>query len=152
RGFRERPGGRGCDMEMRPLRVAIVDQQRVFVDALSFRLMTEADVEVVVAVEDPETAWMEIEKARPEVLILDAEFPLGRAFDLAAEPRRRLPETRILLLVRGPTDAVLDQALRLHIEGLLSRSDSLTQFVQAVRGVAAGERPVSTEIASRLDL
>jgi DNA-binding NarL/FixJ family response regulator len=139
-------------MDIRSLRVAIIDQQRVFVDALCFRLTTESDLEVVCAVEDAESGWIGVQNTRPDVLILDAELPLGRAFDLVADARRHLPDTKILLLIRSASDGLLDQALRLRVEGLLSRSESLTQFVLAVHRVASGERPVSTGIAARLDL
>lgn len=138
-------------MDMPRLRIAVVDRQRVFVDALCFRLTSEPDLQVVCDVEDAESGWVGMQETRPDVLILDGEIPLGRAFDLAADVRRRLPDTRILMLFNSPSDSVVDQALRLRIEGLLSRSESLTQLVQGLRRVAAGERPMSPAIASRLD-
>jgi DNA-binding NarL/FixJ family response regulator len=138
-------------MDMPRIRVAIVDRQRVFIDALCFRLTSEPDLQVVCEVEDPESGWGNLQEARPDVLILDGEIPLGRAFDLAADVRRRLPATKILVLFNAPSDSLLDQALRLRMEGLLSRSESLTQLVQGLRKVAAGERPVSPAIGTRLD-
>jgi DNA-binding NarL/FixJ family response regulator len=138
-------------MDMPKLRVAIVDRQRVFVDALCFRLSTESDLQVVCDFEDAESGWTGLQDSHPDVLILDGEIPLGRSFDLAADVRRRLPGTKILLLFSAASDSLLDQALRLRIEGLLSRSESLTQLVQAIRKVAIGERPVSPAIAARLD-
>lgn len=139
-------------MEIRRLRVAIVDQQRVFVDALCFRLATEADLEVVSAVEDAGSGWPALQESRPDVVIIDAELPMGAALDLTANIRRNLPTAKVLFLIRTASDGLLDQALRLHVEGLLSRSESLTQFVQALRRVAIGERPISDGIAARVEL
>jgi DNA-binding NarL/FixJ family response regulator len=138
-------------MDIPRLRVAIVDRQRVFVDALCFRLSGEPDLQVVCDFEDAESGWTGLQDAQPDVLILDGEIPLGRSFDLAADVRRRLPGTKILMLFNAPSDSLLDQALRLRIEGMLSRSESLTQLVQGIRKVAVGERPVSPVIAERLD-
>lgn len=138
-------------MDTPRLRVAIVDRQRVFLDALCFRLTSEPDLEVVCDLDDSERGWTALQETHPDVLILDSEFPLGRAFDLAADVRRRMPDTKILLLFTSLSDSLLDQALRLRIDAMLSRSESLTQVVQGLRKVAAGERPMSSNIASRLD-
>jgi DNA-binding NarL/FixJ family response regulator len=138
-------------MDMSKMRVAIVDRQRVFVDALCFRLSSESDLQVVCDCEDADRAWEALQESQPDVLILDGEIPLGKAFDLAVDVRQRLPGTKILLLFSAVSDGLLDQSLRLKIEGLLSRSESLTRLVQAIRMVSIGERPVSPTIAARLD-
>jgi DNA-binding NarL/FixJ family response regulator len=133
------------------LRIAMIDQQRVFVDALCFRLATEPGVEIVHASDNADNAEASLGAARPDLALIDAELPLARGFDLAAELRRTVPATKIVFLIRSPTDALLDQALRLGIEGLLTRSDSLTQLIQALRQVAGGERRVAPAVAARLD-
>src|SRR5690349_16955049 len=113
-------------MDMSNVLVTIVDRQRVFLDALCFRLSSESDLKVVGDFEDADRAWEAMQESQPDVLIVDGEIPLGKAFDLIVDVRQRLPGTKILLLFSAVSDALLDQALRLKIEGLLSRSESLT--------------------------
>lgn len=139
-------------MDAQAIQIAIVDQHRVFVDALCFRLRSEPDLRVVCAVEDLESGWIGLQETNVDVIVLDAEFPLGKSFDLAADIRRQLPGTKILFLVRNPLDALLDQALRLHAEGILSRSESLTQLVLALRQIASGQRSYSASIADRIEI
>lgn len=139
-------------MDAEAIQVAIVDQHRVFVDALCFRLRSEPDLRVVCAVEDLESGWIGLQETRADVIVLDAEFPLGKSFDLAADIRRQLPGTKILFLVRNASDALLDQALRIHAEGIFSRSESLTQLVLGLRQIAAGERSYSALLADRIEI
>lgn len=138
-------------MDLRHLRIAIVDRQRVFLDALCYRLSGEPDLEVVSNGDDVDNAQEAIEAAHPDVLILDGDIPLGKAFDLMVDVRRRLPATKFLLLTSILPDTLLDQALRLRVEGILSRFESLTRLIEAIRKVAAGERPLSAAAASRLE-
>src|SRR5262249_10850201 len=64
------------------LRIALVDQQRVFVDALVYCLKTESDIEVVCSADGTEDALSILRDRRPNLVILDADLPRGRAFDV----------------------------------------------------------------------
>src|SRR5436309_2677932 len=101
------------------LRVAILDQQRVFADALVYRLQNEVDVKVVCSAADSPQAAVAIVENRPHIVILDAELSGGRAFDVGAEIRRQLAEARLLFLTKTASDTLIDQALRLNADGIL---------------------------------
>ena len=77
-------------MNTPPLKVAIVDRQRVFADALVFRLQNEAGIEVVCSADDIGQAAAAVIASRPDVVILDAELSGGFAFDVACQIRRQL--------------------------------------------------------------
>lgn len=133
------------------LRVAIVDQQRVFADALVYRLQNEIDMKVVCCPADTAQAGALVVESRPHVIILDAELSGGRAFDVAAEIRRHLEGARILFLTQGASDTLIDQALRLNADGILSRDEPLLQLIQGIRRSANGERTFSRAIDARID-
>jgi DNA-binding NarL/FixJ family response regulator len=133
------------------LRVAIVDQQRVFADALVYRLQNEIDIKVVCSTADTAQAGVQIVESRPHVVILDAELSGGRAFDIAAEIRRQLEGAKILFLTQGTSDSLIDQALRLNADGILSRDEPLLQLILGIRRAATGERIFSKAIDARID-
>ena len=138
-------------MDKQVLQIAVIDHHRVFVEALSFRLKSEPDLCVTAfAAEDADGEGTSLPASPPDVMVLDAELRMGRAFDLASEVRRNQPATKIVFLMAGITDVLVEQALRLKADGLVARSESLTQLVQAIRIVASGERFLSPEIASRV--
>jgi DNA-binding NarL/FixJ family response regulator len=132
------------------IKVAIVDQQRVFVDALIFRLENEPGIQVV-STADAAQGAVPLVDSRPGVVILDAELPQGRTFDIAAEVRRQWNGARILFLTQHPGDAFIEQALRIKADGIVSRDEPLEQLVRAIRSAAGGEPTFSRAIADRLE-
>ncbi len=90
-------------------------------------------------------------ESQPNVVVLDADLPQGRAFDVAAEIRRHLAAARILFLACSAPESMIDQALRLKADGILSRDEPLLQLVQAIRRAGLGEATFSRAIGARLD-
>ncbi len=133
------------------IKVAIVDQQRVFVDALVYRLANEAGIQVVGTADDAGDAIAPLLAGVPDVVILGAELPQGRAFDIAADIRRQLPPARIVFLTQKVADALIEQALRVKADGILSRDQPLVELVSAIRRAAAGEPTFSRSVAARLE-
>ncbi len=131
--------------------IAILDQQRVFADALIYRLQNEADVKVVCSTADGPQAAATIIDRRPQVVILDAELAGGRAFDIAAEIRQHFADARLLFLTQSASDGLIDQALRLSADGILSRDEPLQQLLLGIRRAASGERVFSRTIDARID-
>jgi DNA-binding NarL/FixJ family response regulator len=133
------------------LKIALVDQQRVFVDALIYYLKTESDIEVVGSADGDEEAVPSLCAHQPDLVIVDADLPRGRAFDIAADIRRRLESVRILFLTRAVADSLIDQALRVKADGILSRDEPLAQLVHAIRRTNRGEPTFSPAIEKRLN-
>jgi DNA-binding NarL/FixJ family response regulator len=133
------------------VKVAVVDQQRMFADALVYRLENESGIQVVCTGDDAGEGAGGLIARRPNVIVLDAEMPQGTAFDIAAEVRRQLAPARILFLMQNADDSLIDQALRLKAEGILSRDVPLALLVQAIRRAAIGEPTFSRTIADRID-
>jgi len=133
------------------LKVALVDQQRVFVDALVYRLENEAGIRVVCTPDADEKGTATLIDSQPDVVVLDAGLPQGRAFDVAAEIRRYLSAARILFLATSAPEAMIEQALRLKADGILSRDEPLVQLVEAIRRAGLGESTFSRAIGARLD-
>jgi DNA-binding NarL/FixJ family response regulator len=138
-------------MHSSPLRIAIIDQQQVLIDALTYCLETEAGMRVVCAAAHPEEGHFAVIDAQPDVALLDADIPNGRVLGIAAQIRQRLATTRILFLVGRTRDMLIEQALRLKADGILLRDEPLAKLVTAIRRAAAGEATFTRAIKDRLD-
>ncbi len=132
------------------LKVAVVDQQRVFADALVYRLQNEPGLQVVCSESDPGQAAIRVIECNPDVVILDAELTGGLAFDIAADIRRRMSGVRLVFLTQTAADSLLDQALRLNAEAILSRDTPLADVVQAIRRTALSEPTFSPTVGSKI--
>lgn len=138
-------------METSVIRIGIVDRQRVFLDALAYRLSGEPRLNVVCTSESADDALAKILLHAPAVVVIDADLPQGSAMDLAAEIRRRHEAARLIFLTENPTDAVIEQALRLDVSGILSRDEPLDRLVLGMTQAAAGQTAFSRSIDTRLD-
>jgi DNA-binding NarL/FixJ family response regulator len=132
------------------IKVAIIDRQRVFVDALVYRLANETGIEIALA-DDTLESIPPLVEGRLDVVIIGVELPQGRAFDIAADIRRQLPGARIVFLAQSVSDAQIEQALRVKADGILSRDEPLVALVQAIRRAAEGEPTFSRSVAARLE-
>jgi DNA-binding NarL/FixJ family response regulator len=133
------------------INVAIMDHQRVFVDALVYRLENEPGIRVVSSTDDAADGLAALIASRPDVIVIGGELPQGRAFDIAADARRQLPSARILFLMQSVSDAQIDQALRVKADGILSRDEPLVALVQAIRRAGTGEPTYSRGVATKLE-
>jgi DNA-binding NarL/FixJ family response regulator len=137
-------------MILESIKVAIVDRQRVFADALVFRLQNEAGIEVVSSTGEIAQAAALVIASHPDVVILDAELPEGLAFKIAAEIRSRLESAKILFLSHAAADLLIDQALRLRADGILLRDEPLRNLVDGIRSAASGQATFSPGIGERI--
>lgn len=132
------------------LKVAVVDQQRVFADALTYRLQREPDLDVVCSADDNLGAPGLVVASQPNVVVLDAELAGGLAFDVAVELRREIASARLVFLTRTAADPLINQALRLNADAILSRGTQLADLIEAVRRTGSPEPMFSPEIKAKI--
>ena len=98
------------DFQSTPVRVVIVDDHRLFVDALALLLGHDDRLEVIGTAGDGPTAIELAVAKQAEVAVIDVRMPEIDGLESARRLRVRSPETRVIL-VTGLDDASLpDQA------------------------------------------
>ncbi len=122
-----------------PLRVLVVDDERLFAELMRVALMRAADVDVVGVVHDVKSAAAAAEKLQPAVVLSDYHLPDGTGADLARSLRRTSPDTSVLVLTGDPSTQVLADVARSGAVGHLTKARDLDDVVTAVRQAAGGE-------------
>ncbi|HEU5287866.1 MAG TPA: response regulator transcription factor, partial [Candidatus Limnocylindria bacterium] len=121
------------------LRVAIVDDERLFAELLRVALSNAADVEVVGVLHDVATTVAQVPTLRPAVVLADYHLPDGTGAELARSLRRIAPETSVVVLTGDPSSGTLADVARSGAVGHLTKASGLEEVVRAVRAAAAGE-------------
>jgi DNA-binding NarL/FixJ family response regulator len=99
------------DFHSTPVRVVIVDDHRLFVDALALLLGHDDRLEVIgTAGDGPSAIELAVER-RAEVAVIDVRMPEVDGLETARRLRARSPNTRIIL-VTGMEDARLAEQAR----------------------------------------
>ncbi len=122
-----------------PIRVVIVDDERLFAELMRVALRGAEGIEVLAVVHDVKTATAALHEHRPDVVIADYHLPDGTGADLARAVRTLLPETAVLVLTADPSSATLNDVARSGAVGHLTKERGFADVVESVRAAAAGE-------------
>ena len=124
-----------------PLRIALVDDQELFLESLSALLSnTNGEVEVIWSALSGEEALEKVGAERPDVLLLDYSFK-GASQD-GGEICRLLtdqfPELGVLMLSVSREIAVIRETLQKGARGYASKEISKAELLRGIRAVASG--------------
>ena len=141
-------GDRTID-NVRRISVLVVDDHQVFADALQARLSVEETIGPVAVAYSAGEGLARLLHNAFDVTLLDYGLEDRTGADLATELRKAVPSTRIIMLSGGqPVDAVVDSLLA-GVNGWLPKMIEISDLVDAVRGVHAGEMWVDRAILGR---
>jgi DNA-binding NarL/FixJ family response regulator len=122
-----------------PLRVLVVDDERLFAELMRHALARATDIEVVGVMHDVKTASQAAADLKPAVVLSDYHLPDGTGAELARSLRREAPNSSVLILTGDPSTTVLADVARSGAVGHLTKSRDLDDVVTAVRQAAGGE-------------
>ena len=122
-----------------PIRVYLLDDHEIV--RRGIRELLEADGDIVVVGESGSAldAARRIPAMRPDVAILDGRLPDGSGIDVCREVRSVDPSIKGLILTSYDDDDALFAAIMAGASGYLLKQVRGTDFVAAVRRVAAGQ-------------
>lgn len=129
------------------IRVLLAEDQAMVRGALSALLGLEADIEVIGAAPDGESAWRELQRLKPDVLVTDIEMPALTGLELALRLQRLDWTTRVIIVTTFARPGFLRRALEAGVSGYLLKDSPAEQLADAVRRVHAGGRVIDPQLA-----
>lgn len=135
------------------VRVLLVDDQQLVRTGFRMILADEPGIEVVGDAADGQAALEAAARLRPDVVVMDLRMPVLDGVEatrrLAAPVAGERPP-RVLVLTTFDADEYVLEALRAGASGFLLKDVPPTEFVQAVRLVAAGDALLAPSVTRRL--
>jgi two-component system response regulator DegU len=130
-------------------RIILVDDHASLRESLAHWL-SNASFEVVAHFDRADGAVEEIEKHKPDIVLLDIDMPGLEAFRAARMIFERSPNTKIVFLSAFTNEVYIRQVLELKASGYLSKSESPVTIVDSLRSVVNGGVCFSAEVRERL--
>src|SRR5215831_3800420 len=116
--------------------------------ALAALLETEGDIRVLGLADQGEEALRLVIEKTPDVLITDIEMPEMTGLELAAELKKRLLDTRVIILTTFARAGYLRRAMDAGALGYLLKDRPARELADAVRRVHRGLKVVDPELAA----
>ena len=129
------------------IRVLLAEDQAMLRGALAALLAMETDIEVAGTAGDGETAWRELQRLKPDILVTDIEMPGLTGLELAQRLQRHGAPTRVVIVTTFARPGFLRRALDAGVGGYLLKDAPVEQLADAVRRVHAGGRVIDPQLA-----
>ena len=133
------------------IRILIADDHYIVRMGLTALINTDPDMEVVAEAADGSQAVDLFAKWHPNLALMDLRMPVKSGIEATIEIRSKFPKACILMLTAFDGDEDIYKALQAGAQGYVLKSSSGEKLLlPAVRAVAAGQRWIPQDVASRL--
>jgi two-component system, NarL family, response regulator NreC len=129
-----------------PLRVLIADDHEIFIRGLK-GILESSGLTIVAEASNGQEAVRLAAESKPDVAILDLGMPYMNGIEAAAEIRKLLPRTHVILLTVHSEDRYVLEALHAGVRGYVLKSRTASEVIFAIRDVQRGGIYLSPEVS-----
>lgn len=119
--------------------VYLIDDHPVIVQGISMLINAEPDLQVVGTSATWTTALKEIEKLKPEVVVLDITLANANGVEVLKNLKVHFPEQKVLMLSMHDENLYASRAMKAGAYGYLMKQSATEEVVIAIRKVLQGE-------------
>lgn len=130
--------------------ILVADDHFVVRSGLVALIHSEPDMRVVAQAADGAQAVELYAQHHPNVALLDLRMPVKSGNEAIELIRRAHPDARLLVLTAYSGDEDIHKAIAAGAHGYVLKSSTGDGLIPAIRAVAAGERWIPRDVASRL--
>jgi two-component system, NarL family, response regulator NreC len=135
---------------LKPVTVVLADDHEVVRSGLRMLLDSEPGIEVVAEAGEVASTLAEVERHRPDVLVLDLHMPGEPSLPAIPRLRERSPKTRVVVLTAQRDPSFAGEAMRVGAAGYVPKEAAGRQLVRAIRMAAEGKTYLEPTLGARL--
>ncbi|MBP4138308.1 response regulator [Flavobacterium geliluteum] len=132
------------------IRVAIVEDDKNYSQALKNIIDFQEDMECVAQFFNGKNALQKLEALEPDVVLMDIQLQDLSGIDIVFKLTELMPSTTFVMCTSFENDEKIFSALRAGASGYLVKGDSLAKIIQAILEAHKGGAPMSFAIAKRV--
>jgi DNA-binding NarL/FixJ family response regulator len=130
--------------------ILIAEDHSLLRAGLRMLLQQEPENEVIGEADNGRDAIRLALALSPDLVLMDLTMPGTNGLEAIAEIRKRLRDTRILVLTIHKTEEYIREALRAGADGYVLKDAGQEELLQAVRAVLQGRNYLSPELAVKV--
>lgn len=128
----------------------LVDDHELFREGLAGLLAYQDDMQVVGQAANGQQALAKARELMPDVVLMDIDMPVMNGLEATQAIASEMPYTKIVILTVHEEEEKLFQAIKCGAQGYLLKNIRTAEMLEMLRGIAAGEAPISRLMATRL--
>lgn len=133
-----------------PIRLLLVDDQRLMREGLRTLLDMEPDLQVAGEAGNGQEALDAYKSLLPDVVLMDVRMPVLDGVDATRRLRERWPAARVIILTTFDDDEYVFEGLRAGAAGYLLKDVSIQELAEAIRAVMAGGVLIEPSVARKV--
>jgi DNA-binding NarL/FixJ family response regulator len=133
-----------------PIRVLLVEDQRILREGLRTILELEPDIEVVGEAENGRIAVEAAARIAPDVVLMDLKMPVMDGVEATRRILAGRSETQVVILTTYDHDSLVLDALRAGARGYLLKDDPADEMIRAIHLAHRGESLLQPSVAAKL--
>lgn len=133
------------------IKILIADDHAIVRYGLASLIATQTDMSLVAQASNGREAVELALETRPDIVITDLAMPVMDGAEATAEIKKRLPQTKVVILTSYVASDGIAHALSAGAEGAIMKTTDDTDILPAIRRIFAGEKVVSPDIKRQLE-
>lgn len=133
-----------------PIRLLIVDDQRLMRDGLRTILELDVDFKVVGEAKNGADALEKFENLQPDVILMDIRMPVMDGVEAIRRLLEQSPEAKVIILTTFDDDSYVFDGLRAGALGYLLKDVSADELGAAIRTVAGGGALIDPSVTRKV--
>jgi len=133
-----------------PMKIAIVEDLREIADSIGRAITRDQHFSLTGVYYNAEDFLAVAAADRPEIILMDIGLPGMKGIECMVRAKDLLPATKVLMFTVFDTEDKLFDALRFGADGYILKKEGIIGAMRAIRDLAAGEVPMSGEMARKV--
>lgn len=135
---------------MTKIKLAITDDHKMVLKGIESMLKNTIEIEVVGVFENAEETLINIEKNKPDVILLDINLPDINGIDLCKQILKIYPDIKIIALSNFDDISFTKRFLKNGGHGYLLKNTDKREILEALKTVLSGEIYIQNDIQKKL--
>jgi DNA-binding NarL/FixJ family response regulator len=135
---------------MRKIRVLIVDDHALVRLGLMTLIDDQPNMQVVGEAGSAEEAVHQVDRFRPDVVLMDIRMPGGGGIEATRQISSRFPDSRVIILTSFSEDELVLRAIQAGAYGYVLKQADNEELLRAISAVSEGKALLDSATTSRL--
>ncbi|OGP86729.1 MAG: DNA-binding response regulator [Deltaproteobacteria bacterium RBG_16_48_10] len=131
-------------------RIIIAEDYTILREGLRALISSDPNFEVVGEAGDGHQAIQSVEKLKPHLILMDLSMPRMTGVDAIREIRKRVPETKIVVLTVHKTEEYILATLKAGADGYVLKDATHDELIMALNHVLIGKSYISPGISEKV--